>query len=215
MSKYELLQTDTKIWMGRTLFRVRALKDFGAVKKGELGGYIEKEKNLSQEGNAWVGDDAWVVGNAQVRGNALVVGNAWVEGNAQVRGNARVEGNARVGGNAWVEGNARVVGDAQVRGNARVGGNAWVEGNARVVGDAQVRGDADYLCIKGIGSEYRHTTVYRGRKGIEVTCGCFQGTLQKFEAKVKETHGDSKYAKEYQLFIEIVKLHFMEEETIA
>ena len=173
MSKYELLQTDTKIWMGRTLFRVRALKDFGAVKKGELGGYIEKEKNLSQEGNAWVGDDAWVVGNAQVRGNA------------------------------------------RVEGNARVGGNAWVEGNARVVGDAQVRGDADYLCIKGIGSEYRHTTVYRGRKGIEVTCGCFQGTLQKFEAKVKETHGDSKYAKEYQLFIEIVKLHFMEEETIA
>lgn len=45
-----------------------------------------------------------------------------------------------------------------------------------------------------------------------VSCGCFSGTLSEFEARVKKTHGDSKYAREYQLFIELVKLHFDMEE---
>ena len=39
---------------GRKLYRIKALKDFNNVKEGELGGYIESEQNLSQEGNAWV-----------------------------------------------------------------------------------------------------------------------------------------------------------------
>lgn len=40
------------------------------VEKGELGGFIEKEDNLSHD------DNAWVYGNAQVSGNAWVSGNA-------------------------------------------------------------------------------------------------------------------------------------------
>ena len=47
--KYEL----TKESKGN-LFRIKALKDFGNVKKGDLGGFIEKTDNLSQEGNCWV-----------------------------------------------------------------------------------------------------------------------------------------------------------------
>ena len=45
---------------GHTLYRIEALKDFGDIKKGEKGGYIEKEDNLSQD------DNAWVYGNAEV-----------------------------------------------------------------------------------------------------------------------------------------------------
>ena len=101
------------------------------------------------------------------------------------------------------EGNAWVSGDAQVYGNARVSGNAQVCGNARV------SGNEDILCVKGIGSAFRHTTVCMTKSGEPfVSCGCFCGTLAEFEAKVKKTHGDSKYAREYQLFIELVKLHF-------
>src|SRR5574337_259934 len=71
--KYELVLNDsTMINGGVKLFRIKALKDFGIVKKGDLGGYIEKEDNLSQEG------DAWVSGNARVTGHAWVSGNAWV-----------------------------------------------------------------------------------------------------------------------------------------
>ena len=53
--------------MGRKLFQIEALISFGNVSKGEKGGYIEKEENLSQVfGNAWVFGDAWVYGNARV-----------------------------------------------------------------------------------------------------------------------------------------------------
>ena len=66
------------------------------MKASDLGGYVEKEENLSQSGNAWVYgnalvcDDAWVSNNAQVYGSALVSGNAWVYGSARVSGNALV-----------------------------------------------------------------------------------------------------------------------------
>ena len=74
--KYELLQDQTIEWCGRTLCHIRALRDFGNVRAGDVGGYIECERNLSQDGNAWVYGNALVSGNAQVYGNALVSGNA-------------------------------------------------------------------------------------------------------------------------------------------
>ena len=84
--KYELLQDDTKERLGRKLYRIKALITIGlSVAAGDVGGYVESEKNLSQSG------DAWVSGNAQVYGNARVYGNAWVSGDAQVYGNARVQ----------------------------------------------------------------------------------------------------------------------------
>ena len=163
MKKYEL--TDETIDVsGTTLHRIKALKDFGNVKKGELGGYVESERNLSQEGNC------------------------------------------------WVCGNAKVCGDAEVYGNAKVYGNAWVYGNAEVCGNARVYGDADYITIKGLGSKYRNTTIFRTKENIAVKCGCFYGTLAEFVDKVKETHGNSKFTKEYLALIDLVKIHFELEE---
>ena len=80
--KFELTD-EKKNFFGRTLFRIKALIDFGPVNKGELGGFVEKEHNLSQEGNSWVS------GNARVFGDARVYGNAWVYGNARVYGKDR------------------------------------------------------------------------------------------------------------------------------
>ena len=94
MKKYELA-AETKVdFFGKTLFRIKALVSFGSVKAGELGGFIEKEENLSQSGNAWV------YGDAEVSGDARVSGNAWVYGDARVSGNAEVSGDAEVSGNA-------------------------------------------------------------------------------------------------------------------
>lgn len=49
--KYELID-ETQEWNGRILHRIRALADFGDVKAGELGGWIEKEENLSHNDDA-------------------------------------------------------------------------------------------------------------------------------------------------------------------
>lgn len=66
MKKYELTAEFIEQW-GKKLFRIKALISFGSVEAGELGGYVEKEDNLAQDGDAWVCD------------NARVYGNAWVE----------------------------------------------------------------------------------------------------------------------------------------
>ena len=111
VKKYELLIDDTYEFFDVTVFRIKALISFGNVKKGELGGYVEKEDNLCHSGNAWVYDDA------KVRGNARVYGNAEVSGDALVFGNAKVYDNALVTDNASVTDNAEVYGDATVSGN--------------------------------------------------------------------------------------------------
>ena len=110
--KFELLLDDTITIFGIKLFRIKALISFGSVEEGELGGYIEKEDNLSFYGNAWVSGNAEVYGNARVSGDAMVSGNAMVYGNAWVSGNAEVYSNAMVYGDAMVSGNARVYGNA-------------------------------------------------------------------------------------------------------
>ena len=71
MKKYELTD-EIIVKYGSTLHRIKALKDFGNVKTGELGGYIESGSNLSQEGNCWVCGNAEVYDNAEVCGNAEV-----------------------------------------------------------------------------------------------------------------------------------------------
>ena len=83
MKKYDLIREGN-------LFRIIALKDFGFIKKGELGGLIEKESNLSQKNECWIHENASVTGNAKVFGNALVSGDAEVSGNALVFGYAKV-----------------------------------------------------------------------------------------------------------------------------
>jgi cytoskeletal protein CcmA (bactofilin family) len=95
--KYELLQDDTKEFLGRKLYRIRALVAIGlSVAAGDVGGYVESEKNLQVSGDAWVYGNARVSGDAQVSGNAQVYGDARVSGDAQVSGDARVSGDAQV-----------------------------------------------------------------------------------------------------------------------
>ena len=224
MKKYELTAEFIEQW-GKKLFRIKALISFGSVEAGELGGYVEKEDNLAQDGDAWVCDDAWVYGDARVCGNARVCddaevyGDAWVCGNAKVYDDAWVCGNARVYGDAWVYGDAKVYGDARVCGNTRVYGDAWVYGDAKVYGDARVCGnarvcdDADCLLIGRIGSRFSFTTFFKNKdKGITVSCGCFLGTIAEFRAKVTDTHGNNKHAKMYNLAADMAELQILGEE---
>ena len=56
MRKYEFTGETRKIQLmfrTVTLHRIRAVISFGLVDAGELGGWIEKEENLSHEGKAW------------------------------------------------------------------------------------------------------------------------------------------------------------------
>ena len=78
--KFELLADDTVELYGRKLFRIRAKVSFGIVGKGDLGGYVEKDENLSENGNAWVYGNAEVYGNAMVKSQKdyIVFKNSWL-----------------------------------------------------------------------------------------------------------------------------------------
>ena len=87
MKKYEFTGETKEIrllFRTATLHRIRATVAFGIVEVGDLGGWIEKEENLSHEGKAWVCGDAEVCGDAKVCGDAEVWGNAKVCGDAEV-----------------------------------------------------------------------------------------------------------------------------------
>ena len=89
MKKFELTAESKINWFGRTLYRIKACIDFTTtsgdeVKAGELGGYVEKEQNLSHDGKAWVWGNAKVYGDAKVWGNAKVCGDAKVYGDASI-----------------------------------------------------------------------------------------------------------------------------------
>lgn len=63
---------------GKILHRICAVRDIPEhnVKAGDLGGWIEAERNLSQKGAAWVADSALVMDSARVTGKARVMDSA-------------------------------------------------------------------------------------------------------------------------------------------
>ena len=141
MKKYELTEETIKV-KGKTLYRIKALTNFNDVKAGDLGGYVESEDNLSQDGTCWV------YGDAEVYDNAKIFDNAEVTGYAEVYGNARVFNNAQVYDNAKVYEFTQVYDNALVYGNARVYENAWIYGNAKIYDYAKVHGNAEIYSAK-------------------------------------------------------------------
>ncbi|WP_375610517.1 MULTISPECIES: hypothetical protein [unclassified Bartonella] len=114
MQKKFALTNETRVFGKHILYRIKALKDFADIKEGTLGGFIEKEDNLSHEGNCWVYDEACVYGhvrvyeNAKIRHFSQVCGHVY--GNAEVC--SSVYGNAKVWGKAY--GNAKLNSQSKV-----------------------------------------------------------------------------------------------------
>ena len=80
MAKNWKIRKDLSIEVcGHKLFRIECTQDFKEIKAGTLGGYIEKEENLSGDawvyGSARVYDSAWVYGSARVCDSACVYGD--------------------------------------------------------------------------------------------------------------------------------------------
>ena len=186
--KYKLTEESIN-YCDKTLYRIEALKDFGIVKKGDKGGYIENENNLSQEGNCWISDNAKVYDIARVSGNAKVFDNALVFGNAKVCGNAKVYDYAKVSDNALVYGDAFVY------------DNALVCGNAQVSGSAEIKDNSDYIVFKNWWSSGRHFTWTRNNNMWKV--GCFYGTSEEL---IKKAYEDSEISgREYERVVNYVE----------
>ncbi len=119
------------------LWRIVACKNFGdvsgyTVRKGDFGGFVESEENLSHEGTCWINK------NAKAFGNARVTGDCWIDDNAIVCDNAKVDGHAMLCHNVQAFDFAEIHNDADLQDKVKV------HGHVEVTGDAFAGGDWDF-----------------------------------------------------------------------
>lgn len=190
--KYQL--TDEFITIDdKKLYRIEALKDFSDVKKGDKGGFVENEGNLSQYGDCWIYNDAKVYENAIIYGNALAFGNAEIYGNAMISGYASIEDNVKVYDNARIFGHACICNYAkifdftivcdnvEVYDNVEIYGHTSVCGYVTLLKDAKISSNSDYIVFKNWWSSGRYFTWTRSNNMWSV--GCFYGTGEELIAK--------------------------------
>lgn len=146
--KFEILENETKEISSRKLYRIRALKDFEShgrkIRKGDLGGWVESEENLSQRGNCWVFDQSEVYGNSRVYEDAIIRNDSIIRDNAQIHGNAHIS-------DCDVNDNANIYGDfyanrSSIESNANIRGNFYVD-SVYFGKDAYITSLNDFLYI--------------------------------------------------------------------
>lgn len=206
-----------------------ALRDIPSVVcKGDVGGTIDNEDNLSHDGNCWVFPGASVRESAFVGGNAQVSGNAIIRGLARVVDKAEVNGDAVISGDAFIGGYARVAEHAKISGNARVKDHAYIMDNAvvtdashvydnAVVSDnAVIAGEAhvtDHMCVRlDTKLTKKRDAVYVGNLRYPLTItpkyvfgGCRDFTHKQFQCLTRKQCGNpnwtQKELRQYKAFL--------------
>lgn len=143
--KYEFTGKQKRTMYG-VVSQIRRLSD------GKLGGWIQKEENLSHKGNCWIRESVVVSDEARVSENAQVFNNVYIVDHAQVSGHVSVGGHTVITGHAQVYGDCRVFGGhihigghSQVYGGSHVYGNVYIDEQAKVYKMATLRGDMTLL----------------------------------------------------------------------
>lgn len=170
--KYKLIRAGKREWNHEDFhkpsrfYQLVALKDIPryGVKEGDLGGFIQDKRVLSQSGDCWVGEKAMVYGYVEVKDDAYVGGTASLLNNfssvkltvseeASVTGHARLciyrdedkpapESGMHVSDQAKISGEATLGNVRNILGTATISGSADLKACESVSGDSEVSGDA-------------------------------------------------------------------------
>lgn len=122
------------------VFRILADRDFGTIKEGTYGGFVQSEDNLSHEGDCWIYDDAIVFEDAAVYRNAKIQNTAHVFGRATITDDAIIRDMAAVKDEAVIEGHAIISGYATVQDSASVAEFAQVRDWAVIANETRITG---------------------------------------------------------------------------
>lgn len=189
-NKYEILE-NTK---SENAFRIRALRDFGDVQKGDIGGFVQSEENLSQEGDCWI------------YGNSYVLDNARVEGDAKVRGRSCLFGNACVC-------EYEDVSNVFMKESAKIKGNVCLDADVTIGGNALIADENDICYFGCFGEDCQTVTAYRLKYGtVEMTYQNYQGSLEGFKKLIKEVYPKgSPMRKTFKAILKAIKYKFCAE----
>lgn len=231
--KYTLSNQTMRLTDETVLHRIRALKSFvdangQVVTKGDLGGWVQSEDNLSHEGRSWIYDDARAYGRSKVLDDATLHGESEISDNVVVcdiaamydqsyaLDSARISGDTRIMDYSSIQDmaqvkNAIVCEDSRILSNAVVTG-ARIFGKAVIGRNATVSKTSDYICLSQIDDGYiDRLTFYKTAKGVSVMTDDVDFLVgmstKDAERKVKEMPPEYR-AKLYLNAIQFAKTHF-------
>lgn len=138
--KYELAPETVTEFYSKSMYRIRALKDFSDVKKGDLGGYVESEENLSQTGDCWIYDDSIVGLGSRVTHNAAVKSSSTVIDYSEIKDNTVIDDSSHIDNSSIVSDQSKVIRSFITNGSAvvlkSVVRNSLVEQSSMVIDSA-------------------------------------------------------------------------------
>lgn len=141
--KFRLLEYDCEyLSNNRILYRIEAIRDFDDVKKGDLGGYVQYERNLSHEGNCWIYQNAKAVDSSVVFENGKMYDESGIAENARLYGSAKTKDSTMMIQYVDIFGEALIKDSAVIGGKSKVYGNAIIEGKAAIDLDSEIFGNA-------------------------------------------------------------------------
>ena len=161
--KYELTNISMEFGI-KTLYRIRALKDFSDVKKGDLGGWVSSENNLSQEGNCWIYDEAKCMDNAKMFGNSTMhdysemhdysimysyskmYGCSEMHDSSTMYGNSAMYGNSMMCGCSKMFDYSEMFDDSAMYGNSKMYGSSIMFDNSELYDDSEMH---DHSIVQG------------------------------------------------------------------
>lgn len=141
------------------VYRIKAIRSFGNICRGDLGGFVQSEQNLSQEGDCWVADNAKVYENARIIGSVLVDKDACINGNVYIYG---TNGPIHISDYTEITGNTIIGNDTpNAYSSIKISGNTQISGNTKILsirniiirdsiifGDTEIRSSIDSISIK-------------------------------------------------------------------
>ena len=141
--KYEMTNI-TMEFEERTLYRIRALKNFRNVKAGDLGGWVSGKHNLSQEGDCWIYDEAKCMDNARMYHNSAMYNNAVMcdfsemHGCSEMHNYSAMLDNSRMYNCSAMYDNSRMYNDSKMYSNSRMFDNSAMYNNAVMLDNSKM-----------------------------------------------------------------------------
>lgn len=182
-NKHFRLTEETIEWQGCTLHRIEATRDSYWAKAGDLGGFVESERNLR--------DDAWVADEAKVWGSAYLLDRSLARDNAQVFDKSTL------------------MDTVTVAGSSRICGYGTVVYNMANIYNGVVRNTNDYIVYQGF-HEIGPLTAYLDTNDMpSVILGSNWYTLPNFIRLAKQRYENNPdRLEEVRLIAELIRQRF-------
>jgi len=74
-------------------------------------------------------------------------------------------------------------------------------------GCSDYKSNPERITSASMGSIECQATIYWVGDNVQIICGCFNGNIEQFKAKITETHGDNEYAKQYFSWLKRVETY--------